>query len=237
MRKAFSSVNITPGPKVSWPIFSSLFSRFRWSWQALRINNVGCSISSSLSPCTWNLSQNRRFKAYNAISQRHKNLGLMTQPTSFTRRPHPHACEIAFARWPPKILASVDAEVNSEFNPTFLRASTVTRANRRRKHLNIPLIFTTYSTAHSNQRTLSTASVWMGRWRYRDGETNYGLRNHSHRREAVRSRLKMPRTYDEELKFIERINSHCWRIKKGFVPNMNVRVWENEKGRLFRTNF
>lgn len=32
----------------------------------------------------------------------------------------------------------------------------------------------------------------------------------------------MPRTYDEELKFIERINSHCWRIKKGFVPNMNV---------------
>jgi tRNA-splicing ligase RtcB len=32
----------------------------------------------------------------------------------------------------------------------------------------------------------------------------------------------MPRTYDEELKFIERINSHSWRIKKGFVPNMNV---------------
>ncbi|CAF4516269.1 unnamed protein product, partial [Rotaria socialis] len=32
----------------------------------------------------------------------------------------------------------------------------------------------------------------------------------------------MPRTYDEELKFIERINNHCWRIKKGFVPNMNV---------------
>ncbi|CAF1316811.1 unnamed protein product [Rotaria magnacalcarata] len=32
----------------------------------------------------------------------------------------------------------------------------------------------------------------------------------------------MPRTYDEELKFIERINNHSWRIKKGFVPNMNV---------------
>ncbi|CAF0746799.1 unnamed protein product [Didymodactylos carnosus] len=32
----------------------------------------------------------------------------------------------------------------------------------------------------------------------------------------------MPRTYDEELGFIERINSHCWKIKKGFVPNMNV---------------
>jgi hypothetical protein len=34
----------------------------------------------------------------------------------------------------------------------------------------------------------------------------------------------MPRTYDEELKFIERINGNCWRIKKGFVPNMNVRT-------------
>ena len=33
----------------------------------------------------------------------------------------------------------------------------------------------------------------------------------------------MPRTYDEELKYIERINNHSWRIKKGFVPNMNVR--------------
>jgi len=32
----------------------------------------------------------------------------------------------------------------------------------------------------------------------------------------------MPRTYEEELKFIERINGHSWRIKKGFVPNMNV---------------
>ncbi len=32
----------------------------------------------------------------------------------------------------------------------------------------------------------------------------------------------MPRTYEEELKFIERINSYSWRIKKGFVPNMNV---------------
>lgn len=32
----------------------------------------------------------------------------------------------------------------------------------------------------------------------------------------------MPRTYEEELQYIERINNHCWRIKKGFVPNMNV---------------
>lgn len=38
----------------------------------------------------------------------------------------------------------------------------------------------------------------------------------------------MPRTYDEELKFIERINSHSWRIKKGFVPNMNV-SFQNDK--------
>jgi len=38
----------------------------------------------------------------------------------------------------------------------------------------------------------------------------------------ISNRFIMPRTYDEELKFIERINSNSWRIKKGFVPNMNV---------------
>uniref|UniRef100_A0A0X3P9V5 RNA-splicing ligase RtcB homolog n=1 Tax=Schistocephalus solidus TaxID=70667 RepID=A0A0X3P9V5_SCHSO len=32
----------------------------------------------------------------------------------------------------------------------------------------------------------------------------------------------MPRTYEEELKFIERISPVCWKIKKGFVPNMKV---------------
>ncbi|TGZ62178.1 hypothetical protein CRM22_007572 [Opisthorchis felineus] len=32
----------------------------------------------------------------------------------------------------------------------------------------------------------------------------------------------MPRTYDEELKFLEKITPTCWKIKKGFVPNMNV---------------
>ncbi|PIK51429.1 hypothetical protein BSL78_11668 [Apostichopus japonicus] len=30
------------------------------------------------------------------------------------------------------------------------------------------------------------------------------------------------RSYSDELKFLERIDSHCWRIKKGFVPNMKV---------------
>lgn len=30
------------------------------------------------------------------------------------------------------------------------------------------------------------------------------------------------RQYNEELKYLEKINPHCWRIKKGFQPNMNV---------------
>lgn len=32
----------------------------------------------------------------------------------------------------------------------------------------------------------------------------------------------MPRSYEEELKFIERLSPCSWRIKKGFVPNMKV---------------
>lgn len=32
----------------------------------------------------------------------------------------------------------------------------------------------------------------------------------------------MSRSYQEELNYIERINDYSWRIKKGFVPNMNV---------------
>lgn len=32
----------------------------------------------------------------------------------------------------------------------------------------------------------------------------------------------MPRTYDEERKYIERLNPVSWKIEKGFVPNMNV---------------
>lgn len=30
------------------------------------------------------------------------------------------------------------------------------------------------------------------------------------------------RQYNEELKYLEKINPHCWLIKKGFQPNMNV---------------
>ena len=32
------------------------------------------------------------------------------------------------------------------------------------------------------------------------------------------------RTYEDELGYLERVNPHCWRIKKGFQPNMNVEV-------------
>lgn len=30
------------------------------------------------------------------------------------------------------------------------------------------------------------------------------------------------RQYQEELKYLEKINEWSWRIKKGFQPNMNV---------------
>ena len=30
------------------------------------------------------------------------------------------------------------------------------------------------------------------------------------------------RSYDDELQYLERISPHCWRIKKGFQPNMKV---------------
>lgn len=30
------------------------------------------------------------------------------------------------------------------------------------------------------------------------------------------------RKYEEELKYLEKVNPYCWRIKKGFQPNMNV---------------
>ncbi|XP_023383224.1 tRNA-splicing ligase RtcB homolog [Pteropus vampyrus] len=32
----------------------------------------------------------------------------------------------------------------------------------------------------------------------------------------------MSRNYNDELQFLEKINKNCWRIKKGFVPNMQV---------------
>lgn len=30
------------------------------------------------------------------------------------------------------------------------------------------------------------------------------------------------RQYNEELKYLEKVNSHMYRIKKGFQPNMKV---------------
>ena len=44
------------------------------------------------------------------------------------------------------------------------------------------------------------------------------------------------RTYEDEQEFLEKINDHCWRIKKGFQPNMNVEVAEPGSRRLFVTD-
>lgn len=33
----------------------------------------------------------------------------------------------------------------------------------------------------------------------------------------------MSRSYNDELQYLDKISSNCWRIKKGFVPNMQVR--------------
>lgn len=33
----------------------------------------------------------------------------------------------------------------------------------------------------------------------------------------------MSRNYNDELQFLEKIDKNSWRIKKGFVPNMQVR--------------
>uniref|UniRef100_A0A8C5GD46 3'-phosphate/5'-hydroxy nucleic acid ligase n=1 Tax=Gouania willdenowi TaxID=441366 RepID=A0A8C5GD46_GOUWI len=32
----------------------------------------------------------------------------------------------------------------------------------------------------------------------------------------------MSRSYNDELQFLDKIGTNCWRIKKGFVPNMQV---------------
>ncbi len=34
----------------------------------------------------------------------------------------------------------------------------------------------------------------------------------------------MARSFEEECSYLERLSSHTYRIKKGFVPNMNVRT-------------
>ena len=30
------------------------------------------------------------------------------------------------------------------------------------------------------------------------------------------------RSYDDEMQYLEKLSPYCWRIKKGFQPNMNV---------------
>jgi len=30
------------------------------------------------------------------------------------------------------------------------------------------------------------------------------------------------RTYNDELQYLEKVSDTCWKIKKGFQPNMNV---------------
>lgn len=37
-----------------------------------------------------------------------------------------------------------------------------------------------------------------------------------------RLELTMSRSYNDELQFLDKIDKTCWRIKKGFVPNMKV---------------
>ncbi|KAH0500986.1 BPI fold-containing family C protein [Microtus ochrogaster] len=39
---------------------------------------------------------------------------------------------------------------------------------------------------------------------------------------AVIFAATMSRSYNDELQFLDKINKNCWRIKKGFVPNMQV---------------
>ena len=33
------------------------------------------------------------------------------------------------------------------------------------------------------------------------------------------------RQYQEEIKYLEKITETCWRIKKGFQPNMKVIIY------------
>lgn len=43
----------------------------------------------------------------------------------------------------------------------------------------------------------------------------------------------MSRSYNDELQFLDKLDKNCWRIKKGFVPNMHVgagRAGEQGKG-------
>lgn len=35
------------------------------------------------------------------------------------------------------------------------------------------------------------------------------------------------RKYEDELKYLEKVSPYCWKIKKGFQPNMNVCQFES----------
>lgn len=41
--------------------------------------------------------------------------------------------------------------------------------------------------------------------------------------------FKMSRTYNDELQYLDKIHKNCWRIKKGFVPNMQVKHCQKRK--------
>ena len=42
------------------------------------------------------------------------------------------------------------------------------------------------------------------------------------------------RSYDDEMQYLERLSPHCWRIKKGFQPNM--KAGSSHHSYLFVTN-
>lgn len=44
-----------------------------------------------------------------------------------------------------------------------------------------------------------------------------------HRDPPTGSAAAMSRSYNDELQYLDKIDKNCWRIKKGFVPNMRVR--------------
>jgi len=44
-------------------------------------------------------------------------------------------------------------------------------------------------------------------------------------------RNNMVRSFDEEMKFLDKVSPTCWKIMKGFVPNMKVRYVGSYKHR------
>lgn len=45
----------------------------------------------------------------------------------------------------------------------------------------------------------------------------------------------MSRSYNDELQYLEKLSGTCWRIKKGFVPNMQVSRLASGSGQSYRT--